>query len=245
MECLIVEQADLDLADGTLFLRGEEAHHAAKVLRLREGEEFLASDTLGTSYRAAVTGHEQMGKHEIQVGARILEVLPGYGESELDVELVLGVLSQPSRWEFVIEKSVELGVTSIRPIVTERTEKRSPKLERSERILRAALKQSKRSTLPLLGELSTLSAALSEAVKQGRHVYILHEAASEDQGLLQQLQGNPPKSIALAVGPEGGFSDEEIDEAIRLGAKVASLGSRRLRAETAAIAALAIAQSVS
>jgi 16S rRNA (uracil1498-N3)-methyltransferase len=139
---------------------------------------------------------------------------------------------------------VELGVTAIQPIVTERTEKRSPKLERSERVLRAALKQTKRSKLPHLGELSTLSEALSEAVKKGRDVYILHEAADPEHALLSQIQRRSGKAIALVVGPEGGFSDEEVSLAIELGAKVASLGTRRLRAETAAIAALAIAQSV-
>ena len=245
MECLIVEQADVNLADRMILLRGEEAHHAAKVLRLREGEEFLASDTVGTSYRARFDRFEQLGKHEVVDHSSVLEILSGFGDPSVDVRLVIGALSQPARWEFVLEKATELGVTAIQPIASNRTEKRNLKLDRSERILRAALKQSKRSRLPTLGELSTLSAALSEAVKQGRHAYILHEAVSEDQGLLRQLQQYPSSSITLVVGPEGGFTEEEVEEAIRLGAKVASLGRRRLRAETAAIAALAIAQSVS
>jgi 16S rRNA (uracil1498-N3)-methyltransferase len=245
MECLIVEAADVDPGERSLKLRGEEAHHAAKVLRLRVGEEFIASDLLGQAYRAELSSVDQVGKHEIEVAAVILEVLPNFGEPGEDLDLVIGFLSQPARWEFLLEKSVELGVTSIRPIVTERTEKRNPKLERSERILKAALKQSKRSKLPVLGELSTLSEALGEAVKKGRDVYILHEAADPEQALLRQIQRGSKAGITLVVGPEGGFSDEEISLAVQLGAKVASLGSRRLRAETAAIAALAIAQSVS
>jgi 16S rRNA (uracil1498-N3)-methyltransferase len=244
MECLIVDPNDVELGSKQLLLRGEEAHHAAKVLRLRSGEEFLASDLSGTCYRTEFLGSRSMGKHDVEVDARILEVLPSYGEPAGEVALIIGFLSQPARWEFLLEKSVELGVTSILPIVTDRTEKRSPKLDRSERILKAALKQTKRSKLPHLGELSTLSAALSEAVKNGRTVYILHEAADPDSSLLRQLQQKNTLSLALVVGPEGGFSDEEIADAVRLGAKVASLGTRRLRAETAAIAALAIAQSV-
>lgn len=244
MECLIVDAADVDLATSILIVRGEEAHHAARVLRLREGEQFIGSDLMGTCYRAAYLTSRQISKHEIEVDGKILEILPGYGEPAQEMELVIGFLSQPARWEFLLEKAVELGVTSIQPIVTERTEKRSPKLERSERVLRAALKQTKRSKLPHLGELSTLSAALSEAVKKGRDVYILHEAASVDDALLAQLQRGSRKAIALVVGPEGGFSDEEIGLAKELGAKVASLGARRLRAETAAVAALAIAQSI-
>jgi 16S rRNA (uracil1498-N3)-methyltransferase len=244
MECLIVEASNVNLADSLLTLAGEEAHHAAKVLRLRSGKEFLASDLSGICYRAEFVGSRATGKHDVEVDARILEVLPNHGEPAGEIELIIGFLSQPARWEFLLEKSVELGVTSILPIVTDRTEKRSPKLDRSERILKAALKQTKRSKLPHLGELSTLSAALSEAVKNGRTVYILHEAADPDSSLLRQLQQKNTLSLALVIGPEGGFSEEEIEEAVRLGAKVASLGTRRLRAETAAIAALAIAQSV-
>ncbi len=244
MECLIVETADVDLAGQLLVVRGEEAHHAARVLRLRSGEQFIASDLSGTAYRAEFLGSRQVGKNDLEVEARILEVLPGYGEPGHELELVIGFLSQPARWEFLLEKAVELGVTSIQPIVTERTEKRSPKLERSERVLKAALKQTKRSKLPDLGELSTLSEALSQAVKKGRDVYILHEAADPEQALLSQIQRGSGKAIALVVGPEGGFSDEEVRLAVQLGAKVASLGTRRLRTETAAIAALSIAQSV-
>lgn len=244
MECLIVHTADVRSGSRSLILRGEEAHHAAKVLRLRAGEEFLASDCVGTCYRARFLESRQVGKHELEVAAEILEVLPNYGEPAGEMELIIGFLSQPARWEFLLEKSVELGVTSIQPIVTERTEKRSPKLDRSERILKAALKQTKRARLPHLGELSTLSEALSEAVKKGRTVYVLHEAADADSGLLGQLQLSTSSSLALVIGPEGGFSEEEIAEAVRNGAIVASLGTRRLRAETAAIAALAIAQSV-
>jgi 16S rRNA (uracil1498-N3)-methyltransferase len=244
MECLIVEPQRIDQEAKLLTVTGEEAHHAARVLRLREGEEFIASDMMGTAYLAEYLGSRQVGKHEIEVDGKILEVLPNYGEPSYEMDLIIGFLSQPARWEFLLEKAVELGVTAIYPVVTERTEKRSPKLERSERVLRAALKQTKRSKLPHLGELSTLSAALSEAVKKGRDVYILHEAASADDALFAQLQRGSRKGIALVVGPEGGFSDEEISLAQELGAKVASLGTRRLRAETAAIAALAIAQSI-
>lgn len=244
MECLIVDARDVDLVQSSLRLKGEEAHHAAKVLRLRNGERFIASDLHGTCYLAEYAGSRQVGKHDLEVDARILESIPGYGEPSRELELIIGFLSQPARWEFLLEKSVELGVTVIQPIISERTEKRSPKLERSERVLRAALKQTKRSRLPELGELSTLSAALSEAVQKGRDVYILHEAADPAQALWSQIQ-HVSGAIALVVGPEGGFSDEEVGLAIELGAKVASLGTRRLRAETAAIAALAIAQSVS
>jgi 16S rRNA (uracil1498-N3)-methyltransferase len=243
MECLIVEKRDVDLDAMRLVLRGDEGHHAAKVLRLRTGEHFLATDLEGTSYRASYQGSTQTGKHEIEVVATIEAVLPEHGESGQQIELVIGFLAQPARWEFLLEKATELGVSRVTPIASARTEKRVPKLDRSERILRAAVKQTKRSRMPELSELSTLSEALGSAAQEGRAVYILHEAASKDDLLMRKLQSVGARSVTLVIGPEGGFSDEEVSEAVSLGAQVASLGERRLRAETAAIAALAIAQS--
>src|SRR5687768_18612412 len=98
MECLIVDPRDVDVASNQLLLRGEEAHHAAKGLRLRSGEEFLASDLSRTCYRAEFVESRTTGKHDIEVDARILEALPTYGEPAGEIELIIGFLSQPARW---------------------------------------------------------------------------------------------------------------------------------------------------
>jgi 16S rRNA (uracil1498-N3)-methyltransferase len=164
--------------------------------------------------------------------------------------LIQGLISQPSRWEFLLEKATELGATVIQPVTTERTERNSFNRERSERILQAAVKQTKRSRMPELRETSSLGAAVSDAISEGRKVILLHEGVlavfasfhTEGSAGTAQLQnafdGGEP--IAIAVGPEGGFSEEEVMMASNIGTEIVSLGPRRLRAETAAIAALAI-----
>jgi 16S rRNA (uracil1498-N3)-methyltransferase len=145
------------------------------------------------------------------------------------------------------------------PVTTERTERGALKFERSDRILRAAVKQSKRSNLPWLkvkasqqdsrgkgerskSELYSLFEALSDAVLADRTVLILHEAARPEDSLHRLMQTlDAQRAIAVVVGPEGGFTDVEVARARdEFGAIVVSLGDRRLRAETAAIAALAL-----
>lgn len=238
MECFIVEKEHVDREAGELRLVSEEAHHALHALRVRAGALLLASDLEGTCYRCKV---EEAGRDELR--CRIEEVLPGYGEPARDVTLITALLSQPSRWEFLLEKATELGVKTIVPVVTERTERISLRYERSEKILRAAVKQTKRAVLPHLegssGELSSLEAALSEAARNGRTVFLLHEAAPPVATLRNALMETGGAALAVVIGPEGGFSEAEVEQARRMGARIVSLGPRRLRAETAALATLA------
>ena len=240
MECFIVEPGDV--GEEELVLRGDEAYHAIKVLRLREGEKLLATNLIGSCFECALEAHTQLGPKELEVRCAILDIWPEFGEPHKKILLIQGILAQPARWEMLLEKATELGVTTISPVVTSRTEPREPKRDRGERILRSAAKQTRRARLPELRELSTLTEALHLAQEEGRPIVLLHESAELSETLQSALLGLKTERLALVVGPEGGFSDEEVTEAReRFGASVVSLGTRRLRAETAAIAALAIA----
>ena len=240
MECFIVVPSDIDRESWHLTLRDGEAHHAVRSLRLHVGDELLASDLVGSCYRCRI--------HEITsavVTCTIEEVLPNFGESARKVTLLIAMLSQPARWEFVLEKSTELGVSEIYPLQTERTERLQLRRERSEKILRAALKQTKRARMPVLHNISDYIEALSKSKKEDKTILLLHESTPVEHSLIRALEQGSEKSIAIAVGPEGGFSEEEVALARdTFGAKIVSLGTRRLRAETAAIAALAIAMSL-
>jgi len=250
MECFIVEPTDVHAQRKELLLRGDEAHHALKSIRLRAGDRLLATNLIGTCYECRVELVEAD-----TLSCYIEKVLHGYGESRLHVTLVQGMIAQPGRWEFLLEKATELGVKVIQPVITERTERSHFKLDRAERILRAAVKQTKRANKPWLrmatrdaskkgmsDEVSTLREALSEAVREKCEIVLLHESAPAETSLGSLAPHFGDKPIAIVIGPEGGFSGEEVDMARNeFGANIASLGARRLRAETAAIAALAIA----
>ena len=237
MECFVVQKENVDIDRRELVLTGDEAHHALRSLRIRIGQQFLATDLFGICYLCRRVEFAGTGV----LTASIEEILPDFGEPKRNVMLIQGLIAQPSRWEFLLEKATELGVSVIQPITTERTERNSLNRERSERILRAAVKQTKRARKPELRELSSFSAALFGVVDEGRKLFLLHESIDPKQTLTMAIQSIGADKIGIAVGPEGGFSDGEVAEAHeKFRAEVISLGQRRFRAETAALAALAI-----
>ena len=242
MECFIVEQRNVHEERSELLLEGDEAHHV-KVLRVRTGERILATNLIGTCYECTIEELTTVAKRELRMRCRIERVLPNYGEPANRVSLIQGLLGQPARWEWLLEKATELGVQIIQPVTTERTERSTINISRSERVLMAAVKQTKRANKPWLKELSSLTEALSQAVTDGCELYLMHEAASlrTEADWLSVLRERHSKRIAVAIGPEGGFSEGEVERASKdFGAQVVSLGRRRLRAETAAIAALTL-----
>ncbi len=221
------------IADGCLVLPEDEARHAVRALRHSVGDEIVVVDGAGGRYRVRLTEADKRGAAGEIVGTE-REV----GEPRHRLTVGLGVLKNAGRFETFAEKAVELGVTEVVPLETERTEGARLKAKRLDNILVAALKQSGRSRLTDLAEPTPLADVLG-APPDGERI-LCHEAAG---GVLlpRVLSRNPAGPVTILVGPEGGFSDAEVAEARAAGWTVASLGPRRLRAETAAIAAAAAA----
>jgi len=211
----------------------EEARHAFKVLRLVVGNEVTVIDGVGGTYIAqmeVMTGKGAIGK--------IVKKDVDVAEPDYFVHVGVGILKQASRWETFLEKAVELGASRITPLLTSRTQKIKFNERRAEAILIAALKQSGRSRLPILDRPMTLS-ALFEHTTQLEAKLICHEASVDAQRLVSALESHP-KSVGILVGPEGGFSDEEIVLAKAHEWTEVWLGERRLRTETAAMASLSV-----
>jgi 16S rRNA (uracil1498-N3)-methyltransferase len=243
MECFIVDPKDVFPGEGYLLLRNDEAHHAIKSLRIRTGESLFVTTLDGICYRTILNSIEE-GKKEIVARCTIELEFPEFNEPSLKVELVQAVLSQQSKLEEIVERCTEIGISSFTPISTARTERSQIKHERIERILRSACKQSSRARKPVFSELTSLEEALKRSRDSGREIIVLHEAAPKENSLRNVLQEIDSKIITIAIGPEGGFTQDEVDMCSdRFEACIASLGARRLRAETAAITASAIALS--
>ncbi len=246
MECFIVIESDIDQSSQSLVLRGEEAHHAIRVLRLREGENLLATTLHGFCYRAKLASSEQVSKNEWIAHCTIDEILPEYNEPSIDIQLIQGITQQQSKFEEITEKVTELGISSIVPIYTKRVEKRSINSSRLEKIIQSACKQSRRARMPKLYEAMNFSEALINAKEEGRRIILLHESAPLSHSLSKAIGQEKTDKISLCIGPEGGFDEAEVLLATdEYGASAASLGKRRLRAETAAISAVAIAMAES
>ncbi|MBO1923885.1 16S rRNA (uracil(1498)-N(3))-methyltransferase [Thiomicrorhabdus sp. 6S3-12] len=230
-----------DFAQGaTLSLSREQAHYALTVLRLKDGHPLELFDGQGNIARAKL---EVIGRREANV---ILEEIHcAHNESPLNSVLLQGI-SRGDRMDYSIQKAVELGVTAILPLFTERCEVKlkGDKLEKRrsqwQSIAINACEQSGRAFVPEILPITSLKDFFAEASElQG----IVCDPYAE-QTLKQLAAPTPDTPLHILVGPEGGLSDEEVALAVQNGFAATRLGPRVLRTETAGPAMLAIAQSL-
>ena len=214
-----------------VVLPEEEARHLRTVLRGEQGDEMTVVDGDGGWYRVEIT---HVGSD--QVVGTIVERREDVGEPATDVTVALGILKKRSRFETFVEKAVELGARRIVPLRTARTERESIRTERLRNVMVAALKQCRRSWLPELATPQSPEALLSSSGAEMRLVCHAGDAAVPIQRAVDEAR--PVASALVLVGPEGGFSAAEVEAAAEAGCVPASLGARRLRAETAGLAAL-------
>lgn len=206
----------------TIALGDEESHHA-RVLRVREGEEIELFDGRGSSYLARYESPES-----ILVLARTAD-----REPRTTIHLAMSII-QLEKFELVLQKGTELGVQSFIPLITDRLEVRIERIpgkeERWKKIVLEAVKQSGRAKIPAIESPIRFDDAIA---KPGMKIVFDADA----QPSATQQPGNP---ATLFIGPEGGWSERELTIARDCGALFHRLGPRRLRAETAALVAVAI-----
>jgi 16S rRNA (uracil1498-N3)-methyltransferase len=222
-----------DVHDRVALVRGDEFKHLSRVLRKKEGEHIVLLDGEDHAFEAVIrlvdTTHAE---------CEILEVKHRVNEPKIDVTLGISLLRNPARFDFLVEKITELGVRSIVPLLCERTIPRSEKHARIEKLALSAMKQCGRSFLPRIQPLSSFASLMDQADEYALRL-IPHEKTEQSHFIGSVLQHHPQVNSALiVVGPEGGFSEEEMRLANEKGFVPISLGPRRLRAETAAISAV-------
>ena len=212
---------DADLVSGTAVALSRDEQHHAHVVRVREGEEVEVFNGRGISFVAKYSAD----------GLLLSEPAPDR-ESRVALHLAMAIINL-DKFDIVLQKATELGVRSIIPLVTERVEIRAEryrgKAERWRKIVFEAVKQSGRSVIPAIEEPAPFEDVVSRAGQK-----IIFDADSDPA--TQQLSN----SVTLFIGPEGGWSEDELRLARENGCGFARLGIRRLRAETAAIVATAL-----
>ena len=220
----------------TAALTGANAAHLARTLRARVGQEFQVA--CGDRVRVAVV--EAVGEDRVEFALREEVVAP----VAVPITLLLAIFKF-DRMEWAIAKCTELNVTTIIPVIARRTENHLAlaavkRAQRWRRIAREAAEQSRRVVPPDIGE----PAKLSKALTHDAELRIVLAESEREMALSDLLRSRDQvRSIALAVGPEGGWTAEELEAFSQSQWIAASLGETILRAETAAIAALAVARS--
>ena len=219
----------------TLVIQGDELHHLSKVLRKKVGETIIVVDGEEHAYRAVLQSISRSSAE-----CKILETFHRFNEPDVEVKLAFALLKNPSRMDFLVEKCTELGVREFIPMQTERTITLKVHPERLQKIALSAMKQCGRSFLPPIHSSIDLHEALSH-LKSCERKFITHEKADEMIAVGgRRVAGGNSETVGVLIGPEGGFTDGEIQVAVQSGFKPVSLGPRRLRSETAAIVVLSL-----
>ena len=212
---------DGDLTSGAVVALQDDERHHARVLRVREGEEVEVFNGRGDSYLA---------KYESSDLIRLMQRTVNR-EARTAIHLAMSII-QLDKFELVLQKATELGVHSIIPMITERVEVRPEryrgKQERWRKIVFEAVKQSGRTRIPEVEEPITFDEIIK---REGRKIIFDADTPPTQR---------PSNSATILIGPEGGFTEEELEAAQTHGCAFEQLGPRRLRAETAAIVAVAI-----
>jgi 16S rRNA (uracil1498-N3)-methyltransferase len=229
-----------NIAGDSAVLSGTEAGHMLRSLRLRPGDSFFAFDEEGQRYRMRI-----LEATSRSLRAEVLESHPPEPPPATAITLLVG-LPKADKMDFILAKATELGCSRLIPFRSSRTIPRPDAQEARKRLLRwervalAAAKQCGSARVPEISPpLSFPEALRAGAASECRVIFYEGEGTF---GLKTVLSAVPAaKSAALLVGPEGGFSEDEVAEAEKAGFRRAGLGARILRVETAALAALSMA----
>jgi 16S rRNA (uracil1498-N3)-methyltransferase len=221
--------------DAEIPLPKELAHQLRDVLHLQVGEQVALLDNSGDEILASIAN---VSKSAVDV--RLVERRAGKNESSVRIILCQGLLKS-ARFEWVLEKGTELGVSVFSPILCRRSlagleDAGTSKMQRWQRIITEAAEQSGRARLPALLPIRPLMHALND-IPPGALALMPWE---EERALMLRdaLKSSSSSTVIIFIGPEGGLTAEEVNQAQQHGAQVVSLGARILRAETAALAAV-------
>ncbi len=211
-----------------LVLPEEESLHAVKVLRLQTGDEIIVVDGVGGYHKARITL-----PHHKRCGFEIIETIEEFGKRDYKLHIAIAPTKNIERLEWFIEKATEIGIDEITPIICRFSERKVVKEERLEKIIVSAAKQSVKAYFPELNPLATFDEFINN--HKAEVCYIAHCYEQDKKQLCHELVGQ--KDILILIGPEGDFSKEEVEKAIKKGFTPVSLGDSRLRTETAGVVA--------
>ena len=218
-----------DIKSDKYILDRKESRHCVRVMRMRKGDSVRLIDGMGNLYEGIISEADPE-----KCCVEIKHVIHGFEKRDYSLHIAISPLKNPDRFEWFIEKSVELGTDEITPLICRNTEKLGVKPERISNLIISAMKQSLRAKITKLNPPAEFSSFIREEMK-GK-LLIAHCNNNLERSSIGEVYRKGEDSVIL-IGPEGDFSNDEIIAAETRGYRSVHLGSGRLRTETAGIAA--------
>ena len=209
-------------------LSEEESQHCVRVLRYTRGDEILLTDGKGNTYTARITNpHPKHCEFEVLTQEKQQKAHDFY------LHIAIAPTKNIERMEWMVEKCTEIGVDEITPLLCRFSERKQIRTDRLEKIVLSAAKQSLTPYLPKLNELTDYDTFVRQATEETK--FIAHCYKEDKRELKDEIRRG--KSVLVLIGPEGDFSEQDVEEALALGFVPVSLGNSRLRTETAGVVA--------
>jgi 16S rRNA (uracil1498-N3)-methyltransferase len=219
-----------DINGNKALLSAEESAHCVRVMRQKKGDIVILIDGHGGMFDAVVTAPDSRN-----CGLEILKSIPHDKRKNYSLHIAIAPTKQIDRFEWFVEKSVEIGIDIITPLLCQRSERKSIRTDRLHKLILSTMKQAMVPYMPTLNELISFSGFVNNVIGSTHNRFIAHLGDAKQKLLKDSLA--PQSNVIVLIGPEGDFSQSEIDLAIAHDFVPVSLGKNRLRTETAGIVA--------
>lgn len=228
-----------NIKGGYAHLPEDEARHCVQVLRKKEGDTLHLIDGKGNFYEGEIS---ETGKKKCVI--KIIKTTMDFGKRPYRLHVGIAPPKNMNRLEWFLEKATEIGIDEITPMICQRSERKNIRMDRLQKVILSATKQSLKAYLPTLNPLTKFQDFIKKEsyhpeTEQPQQKFIAHCEADIGKKHLQDAY-LPAHQVTMLIGPEGDFTSEEIDLAFQHGFSSTSLGETRLRLETAGIFACTI-----
>ncbi|MEP6676329.1 MAG: 16S rRNA (uracil(1498)-N(3))-methyltransferase [Ferruginibacter sp.] len=221
---------DIDVSASEVVLNEDTSKHVVQVLRMKIGEQLQLTDGKGNLFTAAIADDNRK-----RCEVNLLSTVSSQPSTK-KITIAISLIKNNSRLEWFLEKATEIGVSSITPLICERTEKQNFRYDRMKAVLISAMLQSQQTWLPELSEQIAFNRLITSSTDQQK--FIAH--CENEERKVQLTAMRPFSNATILIGPEGDFTKAEIEMAIKNNFTAVALGNTRLRTETAGVVAAAL-----
>lgn len=226
-----------DIKTNVYTLSEDESKHCIKVLRMKEGDPIYLVDGKGGFYHTQI-----VDAHAKKCVVEVLDVQLNFGARPYRLHMAISPLKFNDRFEWFLEKATEIGIDEITPIITKRSEKKDLKIDRANKIVESAMKQSMKAYHPQINEAISFDKFIESDFSNS--INMIAHCLEDDKKTVFEMK-NQSASYLILIGPEGDFTPDEIQLAKSNNFQAISLGKERLRTETAAITACVLFSAMS